>query len=93
MTCGVFGAESVNGTHTCVCVSDGSFFYGMVGAGAVFYLTGRTLFNTPEATNLVFLVAAIFAVIAQPHVLNTFASFLEKFHLKVLLKNYSLPNP
>ena len=68
MTCGVFGGEMVNGTiangtATCVCVSDRSFFYGMVGAGAVFYLTGRTLFNSPGATNLVFLVAAIFAVI------------------------------
>ncbi len=68
MTCGVFGAESVNGTQvngtgTCVCVSDRSFFYGMVGAGAVFYGMGRALFNSPGATNLVFLVGAIFAVI------------------------------
>ncbi len=63
-TCGFVSAfpNATAAEGSCVCVSDRSFFYGSVAAGAILYMTSRSLFSAPGATQLVFLVAAIFAV-------------------------------
>jgi hypothetical protein len=58
----------VNGTiivneNACLCVSDRSFFYGSIAAGAILYHISRTLFNTVAATKLIFIIAAVFGVV------------------------------